>query len=162
MSSTAVEERLRRFLLVIVIFLCLGTLVELLLEEHYKESLQLIPFGLCGTAILTVLAVLIRPQRNTILLLRIVMIIVVLGSLLGIYLHLDSNLQFELEIRPNATAGDVWLDALRGANPLLAPGILALGSMLALLATYFHPALGIEYHFQERVTGYNRAAPDHN
>jgi hypothetical protein len=33
------------------------------------------------------------------------------------------------------------VDALMGANPLLAPGILALAGVLAIAATYHHPAL---------------------
>jgi hypothetical protein len=33
---------------------------------------------------------------------------------------------------------------LGGENPLLAPGILAVAAMLALAATYYHPALSDE------------------
>jgi hypothetical protein len=142
MSSTAVEERLRRFLLIIVAFVYLGTLIELVLEEHFKELNQLIPFVLCGLGILAVLAVLFRPQRNTILVMRGIMVVAALGSLLGIYLHLTGNFAFELEMRPNAVPGDVVTQALTGASPLLAPGILALGAVLAIAATYYHPALG--------------------
>jgi hypothetical protein len=36
---------------------------------------------------------------------------------------------------------DVWFKALRGADPLLAPGILALAGILSTAATYRHPAL---------------------
>ena len=57
------------------------------------------------------------------------------------YEHIEHNLAFELEIRPNASASDVWLDALKGASPLLAPGVLGLAASLALAATYQHPAL---------------------
>lgn len=141
MSSAAVEQRLRSFLLIVVEFVYLGTLAELVLEEHVKEPLQLIPFGLCGLGVLAVLAVLFRPQRNTILVMRAIMVVAALGSLLGIYLHLAANFEFELEMRPNATAGDVIRQALMGASPLLAPGILALGAILAIAATYYHPAL---------------------
>src|SRR6185503_7955574 len=106
MSSSAVEQRLRRFLLIIVEFVYLGALIELVLEEHVKEPLQLIPFALCGLGILGVLAVLFRPQRTTILVMRAIMALTMLGSLLGIYLHLAANFELELEMRPNATAGD--------------------------------------------------------
>ena len=69
------------------------------------------------------------------------MAIVFVGSLFGIYEHVEHNLAFALGIRPNAVASEVLMDALRGANPLLAPGILALAAVLALSATYYHPAL---------------------
>lgn len=55
--------------------------------------------------------------------------------------HIEHNLAFELEIRPNATTGDVFFEALSGANPLLAPGILGLAAIVALAATYYHPQL---------------------
>ncbi|MBZ0295476.1 MAG: hypothetical protein K8L99_23150 [Anaerolineae bacterium] len=141
MNSAIVEQRLRRFLLITVAGLCTATMIELLLTEHFMEPLQLIPFVLCALGLLAVGAVYFRPSRRTIYFLRAVMILVGLGSLLGIFLHLNGNLTFELEIRPNATAGEVVMDALMGADPLLAPGILALGAALALAATYYHPQL---------------------
>ncbi|MBL8156945.1 MAG: hypothetical protein JNM70_22415, partial [Anaerolineae bacterium] len=60
---------------------------------------------------------------------------------LGLGLHLLGNTQFEQEIRPSAAAVDVLLEALKGANPLLAPGILALAGLLAIAATTYHPML---------------------
>jgi len=33
------------------------------------------------------------------------------------------------------------IKAVSGGNPLLAPGILALAAIIALAATYYHPAL---------------------
>ena len=70
---------------------------------------------------------------------QVVMVLNVLGSALGIYEHIENNLGFELEIRPNAAVVDVFIEALHGASPLLAPGILALAGLLALAATYYHP-----------------------
>jgi hypothetical protein len=61
--------------------------------------------------------------------------------LLGIYLHLKSNFAFELDIRPGAKASEVIMESLRGANPVLAPGVLAYAALVALAATYAHPAL---------------------
>jgi hypothetical protein len=69
------------------------------------------------------------------------MTLMVMGSGLGLGLHLLNNYQFEQEIRPSAAAVDVFQEALKGANPLLAPGILALAGLLAIAATTYHPAL---------------------
>ncbi len=96
---------------------------------------------LCGLGLTIVLLVLFRSKRRTLLALRIVMIIVALGSGFGMVEHLEHNVAFEMEICPNATISEVWLDALQGANPLLAPGILALAAVLAIGATYYHPLL---------------------
>lgn len=142
MSSSTVEGRLRRFMLALATFLFIGTPVELLFNEHFGEPLQLIPFVLCGLGAITAGLALFRPRRGTLLALRVTMVIVALGSLLGMYLHLSGNFEFELEIRPGAGLGDVLAEALSGANPLLAPGILAITAVIALAATYYHPALG--------------------
>ncbi len=141
MTAEVIVTRLRRFLLILVAFVCAGTIVELLLTEHVEHPLQLIPFGLCVLALLAVGAVWFRPQRGTIMTLRGVMVVVAAGSVLGMYLHLANNLDFELEIRPNANGSEVIMDALMGVNPLLAPGILVLVAVLAIAATYYHPAL---------------------
>jgi len=136
-----VEQRLRFFLLAIAACICAGTMVELLLAEHTETAVQLVPFALCGLGLLAVAAALVHPRRGTLIALRLVMALLLLGGFFGVYEHIEHNLAFELEIRPSATASDVWLDALKGASPLLAPGVLGLAASLALAATYEHPAL---------------------
>lgn len=141
-NATTVVNRLRVLMLILAACLCLGAIVELALQEHFKEPKQLIPFGLCAVGFVAVLAVLFRPHRNTIRVLRVVMVFLALGSLLGLYFHLQNNFGLELEMRPGATPGDVIMQALTGASPMLAPGILALTAVLAIAGTYYHPALG--------------------
>ncbi len=141
LTPTVIEGRLRRALLLLSAFMFGGSLVELWLVDHTGEPVQYIPFVLCGLGLIVVAAVLIAPQRRTLYALRGVMLVVVVGSLIGMYEHLEGNFAFELEIRPGATAGDVVMQALKGANPLMAPGMLAVAAALALLATYYHPQL---------------------
>lgn len=153
MSAEIVVRRLRRFLLVLAGSLCIGTVVELLLVEHRENLVQLIPFVLSGLGLIAVLTVLFRPQRTTLRALQIVMVLNILGSLFGVYEHVEHNMAFALEIRPNTTTSAAFWEALSGANPLLAPGILALAAMIALAATYYHPALQ-EATAGMRETGY--------
>jgi len=141
MSPADILSRLRRFLLVLSILLFCGTVVELLLVKHWGDVVQLIPFVLCGLGSITVFVGLIRPRRATVLALRWCMILVVCGSLFGIYEHLTNNIAFQHEIKPNAPMADVLVSAIAGGNPLLAPGTLAVAAVLALAATYYHPAL---------------------
>jgi hypothetical protein len=133
--------RLRHFLLYVSAFICAGTIVELWLTEHYSEAPQFIPFAMCALGLLALGWMLARPRRRAVLTLRGVMALVAGSSLLGVALHLINNFQFELEIRPNTAPTDVILEALRGANPLLAPGVLLLAALLAWAATLDHPAL---------------------
>lgn len=141
MSSNTILQRLRVFLLALSAFMLVGVVIELVLSEHTEEPVQLIPFILSGLGMLAILAALVRPQRVTLRSLQAVMVVVVLGSLFGIYEHLESNVAFELDIRPGAALGDVLAKALMGAAPLLAPGMLAVAAVVALAATYYHPAL---------------------
>jgi len=140
MNSDLVLARLRRFLLLVSASLCLGTVIELWLMEH-TEGAQLIPFVLCGLGLAVVGAMWFRPQKPVLWALRGVMSLVALGSLFGIYEHLEHNASFYLEIHPNATSAEAFIGAFSGPNPLLAPGILALAAVLAWAATYYHPAL---------------------
>ena len=141
MPTTNVEQRLRTFLLWLAGWMCTGTIIELFLAKHYDDPVQLIPFALCGVGLVAVAAALRRPQRTSLLALRGVMGLLLLSSLLGVYEHLANNFAFELDMRPSAIWSDVWFQALRGAAPLLAPGILAVAAVVAIAATYAHPAL---------------------
>lgn len=141
MSDRVILQRVRLFLLVLSAFLCLGTLAELWLTEHTENPVQLLPFILCGAAFLVIVWALFRPTTAAIQLLRVVMLFVGLGSLFGLFEHIEHNIAFALEIQPNLTTADVFWDALGGANPLLAPGVLGITAVLALAAIYYHPAL---------------------
>lgn len=143
MSPAETLSRLRRFLLVLSILLLGGTVVELLLVNHTKDFVQLIPFVLCGLGGMTALVVLLRPRRATVITLRASMTLVVCGSIFGIYEHYVNNVAFQREIKPNVPMSEALVSAIAGANPLLAPGTLAVAAVLALAATYYHPALGL-------------------
>jgi hypothetical protein len=69
------------------------------------------------------------------------MSVVAFGTLLGMWQHFAGDLAFQREIRPNADNWTLIDNALHGAAPLLAPGILALAAGVAMLATYAHPSL---------------------
>jgi len=139
MESQKVLQNLRVSVLAIASLAFIVTPVELWLTGHYENALQWIPFILCGMGLVAIGTVYFHPARWSVWGLRLVMVVVGVGGVWGMVLHLLNNFDFELEIRPNATATDVILDALRGANPLLAPAILVFGAMLALLFTYAHP-----------------------
>ena len=135
------EARFRRFLLWVTAGLFIGTPLELWLAEHTGDWVQWIPFALCAVGLVAVMGVLRAPARRTLLALRGTMLAVGAGAAYGVYSHLTANFEFELEIRPSAQVGDVVWDALQGASPLLAPGILGLAALLGAAATFWHPLL---------------------
>src|SRR4051812_30610386 len=102
MSATPVESWLRRFLLIVSAFILAGTIVELVLETHTKELNQWIPFFLCAIGLVALAAALLKPQRSTFLTLRGVMVLLMLGSLLGVVLHLKGNFELVHDLHPDA------------------------------------------------------------
>lgn len=146
MQTQTVEQRLRLFLLGLAAFLCLGTIVELIFQEHYKEPLQFVPLLFCAVALVLIALVILRPTRAAIAALRIVMGVGILVSLVGVYEHIEQNMGFVLEIKPNTPMLDAFLESLRGAAPLLAPGILAIIGVIAIAGTCAHPALEKRTH----------------
>lgn len=142
MSAADTLARLRRFLLLLAAALFGGAVAELWLVNHTEDPVQLIPFFLCGAGALSALFALLRPGRAAVLALRVCMGLVVAGSLLGVYLHVEGNYGLQREINPGAAGTEALLGALGGANPLLAPGILAVAAVLALAATYRYADAG--------------------
>jgi len=142
MDNLKLLQIFRTFLLAMAAFLFAGTVVELIFQEHTGEPLQLIPFILCGLGVLATIVVLLRPTRGTLNALRGSMLLAILGSAVGLFLHLSANLGFAQEIQPNATTAQLISETLHGASPILAPGMLAVAALLALAATYYHPEFG--------------------
>ena len=142
MSAPSVEQRLRLFLLGLAGLMCVGTTIELAFSGHTKRPIQYLPFALCGLGLAVILGVLLRPQRGTIWALRSVMAAIVLGGFLGMYEHVRSNLELVMEVRPDTALATALWKSLGSAAPLLAPGILGLIALIAVAATYSHPALG--------------------
>ena len=144
MNAETILFRLRRFLLGLSALLFAGTFAELVFNNHTKEAVQLIPFFLCLLGVTVVGLAFVHPQRTTLILLRVSMILIGLGSLVGLYEHVENNVAFQFEILPSSSIIQLLNSALGGANPLLPPLILAVAAALAGAATYYHPALAAE------------------
>lgn len=135
-SAAEVLRRLRKFLLVLTVLLFAGALAELWLVGHTEDVIQLVPFMLSVVGIVVSVLVYVWPSRGTIQVMRIWMAVVGLGTLLGVYFHIEGNVLFQREVDPNATTSQLVWEGLGGGNPLLAPGILAIAALLAIAATY--------------------------
>lgn len=135
-NATEVLRQLRRFLLLLSVLLFGGAIIELWLVNHTDGWLQWIPFFLSAAGSVASIIVLFRIQPITVVVLRVCMIVIMLGTLFGIYQHVAGNLALEREINPGASTSRLIKRSLQGGNPLLAPGILAVAAMVALCATY--------------------------
>jgi hypothetical protein len=126
----------RRALLVIVVLAMLGVLLELLLLEHFEDVWQLTPLVLL---VLGLLVIVWHARARTIWsarTLRAVMTLSVVTGLLGVFLHYRGNVEFELEENPNATRWALFREAMMGATPALAPGVMVQIGLLGLVYAF--------------------------
>ena len=123
----------RRVTLLILLFAMGGILAELLLIEHVEDAWQIVPlvllvigFGALGWHARA-------PGIWSARTLRGVMTLFVVAGLLGILLHYRGNVEFELERNPGASRWALFREAMQGATPALAPGVMVQIGLLGLL-----------------------------
>src|SRR6185436_15413893 len=141
-NSEQVLPKLRQFLLIISAGVFVMTVTELFFLSHWSETIQFLPFALSGLGLITLAFAYFRPSQGTLNWMRWSMYGIGACSFIGFYEHMVNNYGFWLEIKPSATTWDLIKATLEGANPVLAPGILLLGAVIALAAIYEHPLLG--------------------
>jgi hypothetical protein len=141
MNSDAILARLRQFLLFITAGIFVMTATELIFVSHWNETIQFLPFALCGLGLITLTLAYFRPSNGSVKTMYWSMIVIGACSFIGFYEHMANNLSFWLEIQPKATTWELIVATLNGGIPVLAPGILLLGAVIGLAATYQHPLL---------------------
>ncbi len=134
-------ELWRRLGLYLLLFGIAGTTTELVFLEHMEDRLQWTPVVLLGLGFLVGASVAFRPTRTLVTGLRALMALYLPVGALGIFLHLKSNVEFELEMRPSMAGLELVMESLKGAMPALAPGTMAQLGLLGLLVCFRHPAL---------------------
>jgi hypothetical protein len=132
---------LRQMLLALVLVGIAGLIVELLLLGHYDSLTQWIPLAMLGAGLASTIAVVMRESRGTVRTFQLVMGMFVLGGALGLYFHLNGNVEWALERNPDLSGMQLVWKALRGAVPALAPGALAQVGLIGLIWSYRHPVL---------------------
>ena len=140
--QTNTLERLRSFLLVILMLTLLGTGAELLLVGHFEEVWQWIPLVLIPLALL-VLALLAASRKAA--LVRIwqgLMILFLLSGVTGLGLHWNGKMEFKRESNPSLTGWKLFREAMQTESPPpLAPGVMLQMGLLGLAYAFRHPAL---------------------
>jgi hypothetical protein len=141
MNSDVTLARVRQFLLIITAGIFIMTVLELIFVGHWNENIQYLPFGLCALGLLVTGIAYLKPNRNSMNVMRWSMIVIAVCSFIGFYEHLYNNYSFWLEIQPNSTTTELITATFNGGIPILAPGILLLGAVIGLTAIYKHPLL---------------------
>lgn len=139
--ATAATPRYRQLILALIVIGAAGLLLELVLLEHFEDPWQWAPVVTLGLSLVAAALTAARPTRGTIRFFQLVMLAALAFGAIGVFLHVDGNLEFELESAPDLAGWPLYWAALRGAVPALAPGALAQLGLLGLLYTYRHPAI---------------------
>ena len=121
---------LKKVIISALLFMLMGTALELYLLDHYEDVLQLIPLLCIGTAILFIFLLFFQRTAFLIGVFKFILCITALSGFYGAFLHLRANYEFEQEMTPTANGWELFWESLSGALPALAPGSMI---VLALL-----------------------------
>ena len=121
---------LKHVILYTLIFFLLGSLTELYLIKHYEDTTQTIPIFCIGLSLASLIMLYLKVSKLTIILFKLSLFVISLVGLSGVFFHLNSNYEFEKEMRPNSTSLDLFIESLSGALPALAPLNLVLLAMV--------------------------------
>jgi hypothetical protein len=114
-----------------------GTAAELTLMAHTEDTLQLVPFGAMALAFAAVVWRLVRPRPATVLAVRIAMAVMMVTGLIGVVLHFQANMEFQLELDKSLSGMTLIMKVLEAkAPPALAPGNMALLGCIGLAGVY--------------------------
>jgi hypothetical protein len=141
---------LRRGLLWLGALTSTGIGVELAVERHWTQPIQLVAWVALGIVVVALAVVAWRPSRRGVRLAQILAALVIFGTLWGIWEHvaanyeaapLDFNYATTWDSLPETTRWWLALSKTVGPSPPLAPGALAQVGLCVLLATLRHPSL---------------------
>ena len=132
---------LRGFLIAVFVLGVVGTGAELLLLGHFEDYRQLVPLTLFGLGLLLVGVRAVHGRAWGVRVFRALMVIYIVSGGLGIYFHIRSNVEFELEMYPSMGGWELVRESLTGALPALAPGTMIYLGLLGWAATFRHPLL---------------------
>lgn len=137
-------ERIFRWIIVgLFYFGFVGTAAELWLLGHTESFAQMAPFLVLFGAAAAMAWALARPGPWSLRATQVATLAVAIVGLVGVYLHYRGNVAFELEMDPDRSGWALIREALRGATPSLAPGLMIQLGLLGLAYTYRHPGLRI-------------------
>jgi hypothetical protein len=132
--------RIRWWLLAVLVLELVGTLVELLLLQHFEDLLQWVPLVLIVLTLILVAWHVARPQPANVRALQATMCGLVVAGFIGVGAHLQGAAEFQLEMDPSQPLWNVFRKALQAqAPPALAPGVMLQMGLLGLIYTYRHP-----------------------
>ena len=130
-------ELLRRWVLALLVFGLVGTVVELLLLSHYEQPMQLVPVALIVIALGIIAWHVLRHDVASLRALQLVMALFLVAGFAGVVAHFNGSVEFQLELNPDMSNWELIEKVLRAkAPPVLAPGMMLQFGLLGLAYVY--------------------------
>lgn len=139
LQDTEALTRIRTLLVVTLVIGIVGTSTELLLLGHFESVAQWIPLALLALGLAELVWHVASPGRASVRALQVTMVLFIVSGGIGVGLHYDGNVEFELEMYPSMGGLELIRKTLTGATPVLAPGTMVLLGLVGLAHTYQHP-----------------------
>ena len=137
------SDAARRILLFILLLGVIGIIAELLLLGHIEDVYQWIPVVLGFVTLVLAAIVTMRPSVAAIRLFQAVMLLMLLSGAVGVWLHFQVNMEFQLEMDASLTGWNLLRKSILAKTPpALAPGAMAQLGLIGLAYTFRHPVLG--------------------
>ena len=132
-AETVVLERLRLWVLGVIVLGLIGTMTELILLEHDEQALQFVPLVLMVLGAVALVWNVVGKSTASLRALQIVMGLFVLSGFVGMAAHFNGSLEYQLELNPDLSTWELVEKILHAkAPPLLAPGMMMQMGLLGL------------------------------
>jgi hypothetical protein len=131
----------RRILLLALVLGNAGLGVELLLLEHFENVWQTVPLVLIGCALVVLAWHAVDRRAAPVRTLQLLMVLFLAAGGIGMALHYQGNVEFELEMYPSRSGFELFRESMMGATPALAPGTMIQLALVGLAYAYRHPRL---------------------
>ena len=133
LGAAGVVERLRLWVLGVLVLGLIGTVTELILLEHYEQPLQFVPLVLIAMGVVVLAWHAMSKDTASLRALQIVMGLFVLAGFAGMAAHFNGSAEYQLELDPEMSTWDLLEKILHAkAPPLLAPGMMMQMGLLGL------------------------------
>ncbi len=118
---TSEKFSVKKMIVLALLFMTIGTLLELYLLDHYEDAFQLIPVLCIAFSLINLIILFFKKSKIIIKLFKLVLVLTSFSGVYGVFLHLQSNFEFEQDMKPTATNWELFSESLSGALPTLAP-----------------------------------------
>lgn len=136
-ASDGTLRRIRIGVLGLVVIGLIGTAAELVLLAHDEDIKQFIPFVAIAMGVAATGWRLARPRRSAVLAVQLTMAILILTGAVGVVLHYQANMEFQLEMDRSLSGLNLIMKVLEAkAPPALAPANMALLGLIGLAGVY--------------------------